>query len=550
MAAQFIITCDYCDKPAECFCNPCQARLCTNCVTIHLQQQSEDGHEIVLNTKRKKKYTSLKCKTHPELECHMFCKTCDIPICSKCGTGKHKPHDLADFEEKIDKLSQTLDQEQWELEYTIKPVYMKIIQQIKFRISSVRKHYRSLSEIVDHSGVKWHQVVEEVIIDLKNELMQMEIDQLKLLEREHEMFKEILEQINNTINYNSDLSASKNRAKLLQYTSEMKSFSSIPPLTDFIQSEFTAESPSKEKLRTLIGSLERFKTIDLTGYKVPLGPLPKMSKCILKHPVLISQIETDFPPDDQGNKIYDIVAASHGRFWAAGYSRTMKQFSFNGHYIDSFTVGHKSSYIATSTKGLLLYSDQSDNTIKMITSEGNTETLVHFGDWVPKGLASSEFKNGQRLFVCLHSKDDHKVAQYNSKGSFEQEFLYPSEHHPLYIAVNKNGDIGTTDHRQNSVAVMDKFGNPRFIYKGNIESNKHKSFQPISIATDYFSNILVTDWANHGVHILSGDGAFLRFISPQQRIKEPRGLCVVGEGLLCMGECASGTIKVFKYLKI
>jgi hypothetical protein len=457
---------------------------------------------------------------------------------------------MTDLEEKIEKLSHVLDQEQWELKYTIRPLYKKIIEQIKFRIFNVRKHYRSLSDIVGHCGAKWHQIVEEIIIDLKNELMQMEIDQLKLLEREKVMFEEIVGQIDSTISGNSDLSASKNRAKLLQYKSEIKSFGLVPPLTDFLPSDFEVKMPAKEKLRTLMGDLKLFESFGLPGYKVSLDPPQKISKCFVKQPTLISQIQTDFPPDDQGNRIYDIASASHGRLWVTGFSRTMKLFNTGGRYIDSFTVGHKSSYIALIADGVLAYSDQSDNTIKKITSDGDVQTLIEFKDWVPKGLTSSEWEDGQQLLVCLHSKENRKVLRLNSKGHPEQEFLYPTEHHPLYIAVNRNQDICTTDHRQNSVAVIDRSGYPRFIYKGNPESGKCKSFQPISIATDSFCNILVTDWANHIIHVLNGDGAFLRYLTLQQRVKEPRGLCVMSNGLLCIGECASGIIKVFRYLKI
>lgn len=549
MAAQFLVTCEYCEHPSECFCNPCQKQLCTNCVSFHIQQKSEDGHEIVCNTKRKKKYTFHKCKNHNGVECQMFCKTCDVPICPKCVAAKHKSHDLIDLEEKIDNVSYCLDKEQNNLKYCIKPLYQKMIEQIKYRITTVRAHFRSLSDTVTQLGAKWHQVVEDVIVDIKNDLMQMEIDQLNLLEKDKLMLQEIVEQLESTIRENSDLGISKNRAKLLHYNSEMKRYSTIPPLKDFTAVEFQPKLPEKDTLKDLFGSVERFRILDLPEYRVPYDVPQKLSKCLLKHPMLISLIETGFGPDDQGNKIYDLVATSHGRFWATGYSRVLKLFDTNGNLIDSVTLSHKSSYISGISDGLLAYSDQSDNTIKRIESDGSARTFVNAGEWVPKGLASFDGRSGPQLFVCLHRKEQHKVVKYNKEGLSEQEFLYPAEHHPLYITINKNGDIGTTDHRQNSVAVLDKFGHPRFMYTGNREVGKMKSFQPISIATDCFSNYLISDWANHVIHLLNGDGVFLRVIALKQSLKEPRGLCIIGEGLLSVGECATGAIKVLRYLK-
>ena len=101
--------------------------------------------------------------------------------------------------------------------------------------------------------------------------------------------------------------------------------------------------------------------------------------------------------------------------------------------------------------------------------------------------------------------------------SQEQE-LYSD---PRYIAENINGDICTSDHDKNAVAVVNKSGQHRFSYTG-----KGSGIRPFGICTDVLGHILVCDNVTKSVHLLDQDGRFLSvLLSSNQLIKHSRGVC-------------------------
>lgn len=97
--AQHFVECENCEKPGKYFCNPCQSKLCDECVSPHLKLKSAKGHEIVEYHKRKDANNC--CAEHPDFDCHVFCKSCNLPICFICTSTKHKPHDMEELSEVL-----------------------------------------------------------------------------------------------------------------------------------------------------------------------------------------------------------------------------------------------------------------------------------------------------------------------------------------------------------------------------------------------------------------------------------------------------------------
>ena len=83
--------CEICEQaPGTHFCLDCEQYYCDNCKVLHKKQKYARSHEFQLATEVIPEVKS-KCDDHNETYT-FFCKTCNVPVCSRCVTGKHNGH--------------------------------------------------------------------------------------------------------------------------------------------------------------------------------------------------------------------------------------------------------------------------------------------------------------------------------------------------------------------------------------------------------------------------------------------------------------------------
>nr|XP_022307923.1 uncharacterized protein LOC111113924 [Crassostrea virginica] len=169
------------------------------------------------------------------------------------------------------------------------------------------------------------------------------------------------------------------------------------------------------------------------------------------------------------------------------------------------------------------------------------------GDWTPFGITGSA--SGDLLVILNKDDQSPKVVRYSSTGTVLQEIQYDSQCQPLYqeawyIAENVNGDIIVTNYTKGIVTTVDRHGIFRYSYSGS-----DSSFHPLGMGTDSTGHVLIADYHNDKIHMLDRDGRFLRSIIPEGGIKCPRGLCMVGDGEMVIGECLTGRAKAIRFLE-
>lgn len=87
-----------CKNPARLYCVQCQGKTCSGCAGFHLLEKSKKGHNMVEYKDRTQHGDILYCKTHEHAVCELYCEHCEIPVCSKCVSGKsHKGHDFTEI---------------------------------------------------------------------------------------------------------------------------------------------------------------------------------------------------------------------------------------------------------------------------------------------------------------------------------------------------------------------------------------------------------------------------------------------------------------------
>ena len=101
-AMQHYLVCgtEDCQKNGQFYCNACHQSLCEQCRDEHQKSPNTKNHEIVFYRHRKHRLPAEKCKDHPTRNIDIFCKECQLALCSKCSTmEEHNGHKFDDLED-------------------------------------------------------------------------------------------------------------------------------------------------------------------------------------------------------------------------------------------------------------------------------------------------------------------------------------------------------------------------------------------------------------------------------------------------------------------
>nr|XP_034325699.1 uncharacterized protein LOC117689272 isoform X3 [Crassostrea gigas]XP_034325700.1 uncharacterized protein LOC117689272 isoform X3 [Crassostrea gigas] len=235
-----------------------------------------------------------------------------------------------------------------------------------------------------------------------------------------------------------------------------------------------------------------------------------------------------------------MAVTDDNKAWMGGHSKELKLFDLQGHLQHTVNITCRGMYLCIYNKQVV-YSDQNDNTVRMISDTDSVVTMFTTGDWMPYGVTSAASGD---LLVCLRKDDQSKVVRYSSTGTVLQEVQYDSQCQPLYkrvtyVTENVNGDIIVTDWEKKAVIAVDRLGLFRYSYSGVTCS---------TVTTDSVGHVIFTDFGGNKIHMLDRDGRFLRYIIPEGGINLPRGVCILGDGEMVVGECVTRIAKRIKYL--
>lgn len=201
--AQHFVECENCEKPGKYFCNPCQSKLCDECVSPHLKLKSAKGHEIVEYHKRKDANNC--CAEHPEFDCHVFCKSCNLPICFICTSTKHKPHDMEELSEVLKNFCSRIQNESRILNSKIKPTHRKILAQMKSTLLRVPLRYQQAHEEVENTRKIWKSKIDSIADSFNDEISEMEKTHVSSLENQIEAFSKCLDNLDSITKDNDSL---------------------------------------------------------------------------------------------------------------------------------------------------------------------------------------------------------------------------------------------------------------------------------------------------------------------------------------------------------
>lgn len=136
------------------------------------------------------------------------------------------------------------------------------------------------------------------------------------------------------------------------------------------------------------------------------------------------------------------------------------------------------------------------------------------------------------------------VMILDMKGTFMRMVEYDVDNKRLFsvpavIKSNINGDICVVDTThffyEGRVVVLGVWGNLKWIYTGHPYINSNTTFTPSDIATTTTGFVLVTDFKNDTIHVLSINGDFVTHFSEKDVVARPLSLYIDNEDKVLIG---------------
>ncbi|XP_062619771.1 uncharacterized protein LOC134281296 [Saccostrea cucullata] len=469
------------------------------------------------------------CESH-DLPIDVICEDCEEFICGKCAKTDHRDHewetlstaatqrrrnllkflrtikeeDLSGIEEKNEKVTKQIAENIALCDYEIKKL-QKHVDEIMARLTEIKKfHKKTLRDNL----VK------------KNEQLNHEKSELDKKKRGIVDTVEFMEENNSTM---SDYSLIDNHRELTKMLSELKVH-----MNEFEHSmRFTRGEIKDDLLESMIGKIIDLDNISLTQ----INSFQYEDKIIFlleafsEEKCYISEIESEYT----------------GKINKEGAKEQKFSISPN----DMCVTDNSDVY----------FTDESNMSINCLSPSGSVSTVISTDPLLPVGICQS-VDGG--LLVTL--TDGHSYLESNSRrlvrhitvtGDVIHEFEYQEDGHtrlftwPCIVTQNSNSDIcvvNITGDTTCELVILSPSGRMKSVYRGQ---NVTEDFKLSDVVCDSLCNILVTDYNNKQIHLLSPDGEFLKFLLTDNEVNSPFSVSLY-KSILWVGY-GEGLVSVFQY---
>ncbi|XP_078312151.1 uncharacterized protein LOC111134800 isoform X2 [Crassostrea virginica] len=564
-AMQHYLVCgtEDCQKNGQFYCNACHQPLCEQCRDEHQKSPNTKNHEIVLYRQRKHQLPVEKCKDHPTRNIDIFCKECQLALCSKCSTMEdHNGHKFDDLED-IYAEKYVL----WQGEFSkIQKYFLPTSQDLKTDIEEDATQIKKIMESIRTSMKAKAESLKNLVDEVKSENIEhthtMEKSLLKKLKSQEKTYDDYIAYLWKMSDEFQEYLSITNQKVLFSKTLKIQP---IPETTKPVPPVFTAGQFNKDDVTKLLGKVHVPNTDPEKRKIQPMEPITthmksteikleqSKEKSDMKQTLSLSSSVTqvrEYSVPGIDNAFHVSVDKS-GRIWVSDWKGNVVQTDLQGNQLQKIQTSCPSAGCHTATQdGDLIYTNKYKKVIYRITPDKKITEFIKTGpgDCAPLSVHSSRI-NGD-ILVGMRMISEAKVTRYSKAGKEIQNIQRDNQgqelfNYPYYITENINGDICTSDYNKCAVVVVNKSGQHRFSYTG-----QGSKFCPHGLCTDVLGHILVCDDVSKSVHLLDQDGGFLSFIlSPQQGINYPRSVCVDDENNIYMVQHCTNTVTVYKYLQ-
>lgn len=477
----------------------------------------------------------IECSQHPSKALSLYCWTCDKAICEVCSSDNHSFHEWGSISrfsvnwKNITKTNKGIqDGHLCQINENI-----KYIRQLKEE--NVQKTTEKIRRI-DEQKTKMLNVIAKLI---ENQVQQAEDELVKnnsklaKLETRFQTHVETLRQktaqFEKNRNTNSQFLEDHNELKTMM--SEMKAMTHEKISRYGELSLFVKGNVEVHKMEKMLGKAQNVSDMNAT-------PISEFSV---------------------GEKtIADICPESEDIAWVHGVSEDFNTLvNIKGERKKKQKHCASFGNCTLMENGDMFFNDYMAQCIKRLSPSGLISLVKEAKPLTPLGI--SQMFDGC-LLVTLDSeefsltsiKGKSLVWHMTQAGRVLKEYEFDMDGTtklfacPYRAVQNGNSDICVVDiltSNTGRVVVLRKEGALKFRYEGNDTS---KTFDPSMVCCDVSYNILVSDYSNDCVHVITADGQFVRYLlTSQNGLFKPYCLAIFNN-CLWIG-CRDGKIKVVRH---
>ena len=445
-------------------------------------------------------------KHHEKEELKLFCKVCEVAICSACALTDHEGH------AKI-LLEEAANERKIQLEAVIDSQKKKA-QQERDRITKLDENVTEIEAQAIAAKRDVQMFAEKMIgaIEVEKQEIFHEIDnQLKGLRERFAMQQNNVEHREGTIK-----TAVENAEILMKRSTSAEIVQFDDSLNTIFQGEVADEGEQTD------GDLEGLRRL-----------------VFRENETLMDKINTE----------------GIGLFETFLTKTKARQSSADGKGISEVIVGLEANFVLTTRdgEGMQCYEERDYITAKIRNCEGHDcVTNVRIQDNKDGAYKISYFaKENGKCKVSVTINGDHvrgspftavevKPRQFRPLGSLGEQQTFSR---PWGVAVNERDEIAVTDVNKHRVQVFSINGD--YLRSFGIKGSKQGELVfPTGIAFDN-GNMIVTDTGNHRVQLFSEQGVYLSQFGGEGQLHHRHALFVDSDGNIIVTDRDNQLIKIF-----
>ena len=493
--------CNSCDEnnPATSYCFVCQSFLCASCFQSHQRLKATRGHRNVLIDKLQAQdvqeliHRPVMCSQqyHEDQALELYCENCKVLICLKCSIVNHNRHFVTETQKAAQEQKMQIKEAVAKVKAEILVYEIEIKRQTELRNKNIADSMNAEKKMTD--------TVEELIRSLREHEKEMKEKFRYIYEAEqkqHETRLKILKLIT------TQLKSCVERGKgIIERNMNAEILQANPALIGRCNELLRKRKPSAYKSPNLNYLVE--KKLDLQDQILVTKTDPSMCSAeghdseVEKQSsfVVVTRDSEGFQCYQQDDQIkVDILTPESDHLKTELKDRKDGQFvvtyipqCVGQHSVEVQVNGHP----LTSRPYVVQVRQPQYRSVFNFGSQGKTAGTF---DGI-SGVAVND-KTGTIAVACYWNK---RFQLFSSEGKFRREVKLDGG--PICVAFTEDGGLMTLVSGRNSKLRLFS-GEGQFIKYIN---DKHLNVpQHLSIASD--GRLIVTDWANNEVQVLSPDG--------------------------------------------